>query len=202
MRVSWAAGPLSEMGGNEGNARLTATSAVVLLVLLAAEGATIPIIRQALTWHVLIGLALVPPVLLKLGSVGWRFLRYYRRHPDYVAQGPPHPLLRFLVGPVVVVTTIALFASGIELAVAHPHGGIVLGLHKVSFVIWFGAMSLHVLAHAGTLWRQAQRGIRRALPGAALRQGLLAASLLAGLAIVFASLPAAHEWAQWASRRH
>ena len=190
------------MGGNEGNARLTSAVAAVLLVLLAAEGATIPIVRQALTWHVFIGLLLVPPVLVKLGSVGWRFLRYYRGHADYVAQGPPHPFMRFLVGPVVVVTTVTLFATGIVLAFQHPHGGLILGLHKASFVIWFFAMSMHVLAHLKTMWRYAQRGIRRALPGRALRRGLLAASLVAGVAFAVVALPQAHAWTHWASVHH
>jgi hypothetical protein len=190
------------VGGSEGNARLTAAIAAVLLVLLAGEGATIPIIRQALTVHVVLGLILVPPVLLKLGSVAWRFARYYRRHPEYVAAGPPNPVLRFLVGPVVVVTTVTLFGTGILLVIGHPHGGIVLGLHKASFVIWFGAMSAHVLAHVRTVGRYAARGMRRALPGRPLRQGLLFASLVAGLAVGLLALPAARSWSHWASVQH
>ena len=193
----------SRVGGNEGNARLTSLVAAVLLVLLAAEGATIPFVRQLMTWHVFLGLLLVPPVLVKLGSVGWRFMRYYRGHADYVAQGPPHPFLRFLVGPVTVVTTVTLFASGIAIAFEHPHGGLLIGLHKVSFIIWFGAMSLHVLAHARTVWRYAQRGVRRALPGSALRQVALLASLAAGVAFAVAALPQAHAWTHWEStHRH
>lgn len=187
------------MGGNEGNARLTSLVAAVLLVLLAAEGATIPVVRQAMTWHVFLGLLLVPPVLVKLGSVSWRFMRYYRGHADYVAQGPPHPFLRFLVGPVVVVTTLALFGSGIAIAFEHPHRGLLIGLHKASFIIWFFAMSLHVLAHAQTVWRYAQRGLRRALPGRTLRQAVLLASLVAGVAFAVATLPQAHAWTHWES---
>jgi hypothetical protein len=189
----------SDMGGNEGNARLTSATAAVLLVLLAGEGATIPFVRQWMTWHVFLGLLLVPPVALKLISVSWRFMRYYRGHADYVAQGPPHPLLRFLVGPVTVVTTITLFGTGIWIAFEHPHQGLLIGLHKVSFIIWFGAMSLHVIAHARTVWRYARRGVERALPGRALRQGLLLASLAAGVAFAVVTLPQAHAWTHWAA---
>ena len=64
-------------GGVDGNARLTAATAVVLLVLLAALGVTILSIGQLVWWHVLLGMLLIPPVLLKLGSTGWRFVRYY-----------------------------------------------------------------------------------------------------------------------------
>jgi hypothetical protein len=183
------------MQRTEANARLTALTAAVLLVLLAGEGATIPIIRQALTWHVVLGLILVPPVLLKLGSVAWKLGHYYRRDADYVALGPPHPFLRFLVAPVVTVTTITLFGTGIALVVAHPHGGLVLGLHKASFVIWFGAMSLHVLAHLQRVGHYLRRGFEH-------RYGLVAVSLAAGIAVGMLALPAAHSWSQWAADHH
>jgi len=48
------------------NARLTASNAVVLLVLLMAEGVTILRVRELLTPHVFIGMVLIPPVLLKV----------------------------------------------------------------------------------------------------------------------------------------
>ena len=67
----------------EGNARLTATTAVVLLALFALEGLTLVRInsRSMLTAHVVVGMVLVPPVLVKVGSTSWRFVRYYTRHP-------------------------------------------------------------------------------------------------------------------------
>ena len=55
------------------NARLTATNAAVLLVLLAAEGVTILRVRELLTPHVSIGVVLIPPVLLKMASTTWRW---------------------------------------------------------------------------------------------------------------------------------
>ncbi len=97
-------------GGSAGNARLTARTAVVLLVLLAFEGATILSIRALLLPHVFLGFLLVPPVLLKLGSVGWRLAAYYRRREEYVRRGPPPVLLRVLVAPVLAASTVALFA--------------------------------------------------------------------------------------------
>ena len=33
------------------------------------------------------------------------------------------------------------------LAVLHPQRGRVLAAHKACFVVWFGAMSVHVLGH-------------------------------------------------------
>lgn len=148
--AAWCPG---RMHGSDGNARLTSATAVVLLVLLAGEGVTIVFIGRLLRWHEILGLVLIAPLLLKLGSVGWRFVHYYRGVPDYVAKGPPQVFLRFVVGPLTVLATVVLFASGVALIAFHIHSGIVVGLHKVSFVIWLGAMSVHVLAHFGTVWR-------------------------------------------------
>jgi hypothetical protein len=141
------------MGGSERNAWLTSAVGAVLLVLLAAEGVTILFIGRLLRWHEILGLVIIAPVLLKLATVSWRFLGYYRGRPDYVAKGPPIALLRYLIGPVLVVTTIVLFASGVALIVFHIHHGLVVGLHKASFVAWAGAFGLHVLWHAGDMWR-------------------------------------------------
>jgi hypothetical protein len=82
--------------GPTANERLTAISAVLLIVLLALEGVTILGIRPLLSWHVFVGMLLIPPVTLKLASTGYRFWRYYTGRPDYVLRGPPHVLLRLL----------------------------------------------------------------------------------------------------------
>ena len=68
---------LGHPGGIEGNDRLIAASGAVLFLLLAAKGVTILFIRPLLSVHVFIGMLLIPPVAMKLGSAGWRFLRYY-----------------------------------------------------------------------------------------------------------------------------
>jgi hypothetical protein len=182
-------------GGSEGNRRLTGAAAALLLVLLAAEGATLIAIRPLVSAHVFLGMLLLPLVGLKLASTGYRFVRYYTGHRAYRADGPPHPLLRVL-GPVVILSTAALFASGVGLVVVGPHGGAVLGLHKASFVVWVAAMSAHVLAHvlrmprlAAADWRQDEP-----LPGSSLRRWLLAGSLVAGLILAVATVHLAGPW--------
>ena len=130
----------------ERNLRLTALTGAVLLVLLAVEGITLISLRAMLSWHIFVGVLVVPVVLLKLASVGYRFFRYYTRRPDFVRAGPPHPLLR-LLGPVVVVSTLALLGTGLALIATGPGGGSVLLLHKASFVVWLGALGVHVLGH-------------------------------------------------------
>ena len=171
--------------GAEGNARLTAALASVLVVLLAAEGVTILQIRPLLTPHVFIGMLLVPPALLKVGSTTYRFIRYYGGAPAYRRKGPPPVLLR-LLGPFVVVLTLVVLGSGIALLlVAEPARRPMLFLHKASFVLWFGAMTIHVLGHLFDTARLAPRDwlrrTRREVRGATVRQWAVVSAVAAGI---------------------
>jgi len=182
------------LGGATGNGRLTSLVAVVLLLLLAAEGATIPWIRPLLSVHIFLGMLLLGPVALKLASTGYRFARYYRNGYEYVKQGPPAPLMRVVVAPVLVLSTLALFGTGVVL-LAVPHRGAILGLHKASFIVWFGAMSIHVLAHALRAARHVLEDLLGPrLGGERLRLLVLALALVAGAAIAVATYPLAHPW--------
>ena len=67
----------------EANARVTGATGLVLIVLLFLEGLTIPFIGRLVSWHILLGLVLVPPLVLKMASVLWRFARYYLHDPRY-----------------------------------------------------------------------------------------------------------------------
>jgi hypothetical protein len=190
-------------GGVEGNERLTAAAAVVLVVLLAALGVTILSIRPLIWWHVLLGMLLIPPVLLKLGSTGWRFVRYYGGTPEYVRRGPPLLPLR-LMAPLVVASTLAVFGTGVGLLVAGPGGGVLVGLHKASFVVWLLVTAVHVLAHVRGLprlvtadWRRRSVPRRQRVGGAAWRQLLLAASIVAGAVLAIATVRYAQPWVHW-----
>jgi hypothetical protein len=182
-------------GGSEGNERLTAAVAVVLLVLLAAEGLTLLGVQQLLLPHVFLGFLLIPLVLLKLASTGWRMTAYYRRVDEYVRRGPPAVLLRVLVGPLVVVSTISLFATGVAV-VALGRRGPLLGLHKASFIVWVGAMSVHVLAHAVKLPRLVALDWWRGdgASGRRVRQLVLVGALAMGLLVAVASIPLSDHW--------
>jgi hypothetical protein len=118
-------------GGVTGNARLTGAVAVALLVLLAAEGLTIPFIGQLLGPHIFIGLLLIPPVALKVASTGYRFFHYYTQDEPYVRKGPPPTFLRVLA-PGVVLTTVALFGTGVALLLAGPPSNTLIFAHKLS----------------------------------------------------------------------
>lgn len=175
------------VGGSDGNEQLTAITAAGLLLLLAIEGATLLRIQSLLTVHAFVGILLIPVVALKLASTGWRMLRYYRNDPDYVRRGPPHIVLRALVAPVIILSTLVLFATGVALLALGETRGTLVGLHKASFVVWVGATGVHVLAHVLRLPRLI--GERR--PGLTLRLAIVASTVVAGGMLAIATLPGA-----------
>jgi len=187
-------------GGAEGNERLTAMTGAVLLLLLAAEGVTILFKRQLLTAHFFIGMLLIGPVLLKMGSTGYRFARYYTGSDSYVRKGPPALLLR-LLGPAVIITSLGVIGSGVALAIAGPGASLWIFLHKATFVLWFGAMAIHVLWYAPRLPRLLGAGspgrtrVTRALAGAGKRWLLLTVALAIGLLVALATYRFAGPWA-------
>ena len=127
-------------GGTEGNSRLTGATAAVLLVLLAVEGLTLLSLQTFLSWHIFVGM------LLRAGrhSEGRKYrlpLRaVLRRSPRLRANGgtpnrpPPARSDRDRLDR-------RAFRVGVTLAAVGPGGGIVLGLHQASFIVWFAAMS-------------------------------------------------------------
>ena len=170
--------------GVESNARLTGTLGAVLFILLAVEGVTILRVRSHLNIHVFVGMLLIPPVVLKIGSTGWRFVRYYVGAPAYRVKGPP-PLLLRLLGPVLIMLTLLVLGSGVALIVApHDLRSQLLFVHKASFVLWFGAMTVHVLGHILETARLAPldwaRRSRAQVAGASVRMWAVAASLVVG----------------------
>jgi hypothetical protein len=170
--------------GVEGNARLTGSLAAVLFVLLAVEGFTILGVRRLLAPHVFVGMVLVPPVVAKTLSTGYRFLRYYAGAPAYRRRGAP-PLVLRVLGPFVVLSTLVVLATGIALMyVPTSSRQALLFLHKASFVLWFGAMAIHVVGHLLDTTRLAPadwvRRSRRQVAGAGLRQWAVALCLVAG----------------------
>jgi hypothetical protein len=184
-------------GGTEGNEILTSATAVVLTGLLAAEGLTIVRMGGLVTAHMFIGLVLIPPMLLKLASTGYRFVRYYTGSRAYRAAGPP-PLPLRLLAPVLVATTIAVFVTGVLLLVAGHKSGTLLEIHKVSFIVWGVVFAVHFLAYVPRVVRSLRvdwsAARREAVPGAGLRGTLLAAAIGGGAALALSVLPAMNAW--------
>jgi hypothetical protein len=189
-------------GGTDGNEQLTAIAGVLLLVLFAVLGVTIIRIGQLLWLHLFLGLLLIGPVVLKLASTGYRFVRYYSASPAYRRKGPPHLALRALA-PLVVASSLAVFATGVLLLVDGPGSrDRFLIWHKVTFFIWLAAMAPHVLGHLAELARSLGRrgGADSTLEGAAVgragRAIALASALVAGVVLAIVLLP---DFAVWTS---
>jgi hypothetical protein len=177
-------------GGTDGNEQLTSIVGVILIILLAALGVTILRIHQLISEHLFLGLLLLGPVGLKLASTGYRFTRYYTHDDEYVRKGPPLLALR-LIAPIVVISTLAVFASGVVLLFNGPAGrGQLLLIHKASFIVWLSVTAVHVLGHLPGLpasLRMARPGAgATATPGGTGRWIAMAGAIVGGLVIAIA----------------
>jgi hypothetical protein len=187
-------------GGTTGNKRLTAAAGVVLLAPLAVIGITLVSLRQLLWVHLFVGMLLIGPVALKLGSTGYRFARYYTGNESYRRAGPPPALLR-AVAPMVVLSTVVVLASGVALLFIGPSSrDALLPIHKISFVVWAAFTAIHVLGHlpavpkalradygASAQWSQD-------VTGRAGRVLSLAGALTAGVVIAILVIPEFGSW--------
>lgn len=187
----------ARLGGTAGNELLTVITAALLTVLLLAEGVTLLNVGRLVTWHMVIGLVLVPPLLVKLASTGYRMVRYYGGARAYRQKGPPALPLR-LLAPVLVVATVDIFASGIVMLAIGRRSDIAMLLHKAGFVVWSVVFAAHFLSHLPRLLTMLvgdRRAVRRErVPGGELRALLVATSLGAGVALALVLLPLVHGW--------
>lgn len=104
------------------NSRLAAILGLTLLILFALQVVTVLAgVRSVLTWHVVFGLILLPPVGLKLTSVTWRMVSYPRGRDGFADITPPPPVLRVL-GLFLAGLTVTLLVSGITLLDGCPGG--------------------------------------------------------------------------------
>src|SRR4051812_38254085 len=143
------------LGGVRGNEILTSAAGAVLVLLLIAEGLTTLDLRGLLREHLILGLVLIPPVVLKLGSTGYRFGRYYTRARAYREKGPPALPLR-LLAPVLVVSALVLFTSGVLLFAAGHRTHTMLQIHDASFIVFGIAWVPHVLWYLPRVARSLQ----------------------------------------------
>jgi hypothetical protein len=187
--------------GVAGNERLTALIGAVLLVLIVVEVATTASIRALMSVHIVVGVLLAGPLAVKIGSTGYRFVRYYTGSPAYRRKGPPRRSLRVLA-PLLLATTLVLIGSGIGLLVSGPtQPGPLIALHNVSTVLWLPLIAIHAFAYVRQeprLIADDWRGHPAAqAPGRGLRLGVSLGALLAGATAAILVLPAATPWLAW-----
>jgi hypothetical protein len=103
-----------------------------------------------------------------------------------------------LLAPLLVITTLTIFATGVALLLSGHRSDLVFNLHKVSFIVWSGCFGVHFLAHAPHTLRALQTGRRRSsrrrIPGSELRLALVVASVGGGLALAVAVLSLITGW--------
>ncbi len=200
-------------GGPAGNARLTAWSGLLLLGGFLAECVTLISLRSMLAAHIVLGAFLVPLVLLKTATTGWRILRYYLGSAAYRRAGPP-PLLLRLLGPLVVFTGLAVLGSGLALVALGPAtftpiftaGGVridPLTVHQASFVAWLAVTGLHVLARTVPAVQIAagSKPQRHRVPGVTSRVATLLLTATLGAAVSAVVLHRAGDWTSPGSAR-
>ncbi len=192
-------------GGIASNEQLTAMTGVLLVLLFAVIGVTILRIGQLIWLHLFVGLLVIGPVLLKLASTGYRFVRYYTHDPVYREKGPPELALR-LLAPMLVLTTVAVFVSGVVLLFQGPadRGQLVL-IHKVSFIGWLVFVGLHILGHLpgfGAALRAAPRAQDGRSAGGAGRAISIVGMVVAGAVLAIVLIPQFGPWTAHAALAH
>lgn len=194
-------------GGPAGNARLTAWTGLLLLILLGAELITLLDVRGWISWHIVIGVLLIPPALVKTASTGWRMVRYYTGSRPYRDAGPPTLILR-LLGPLVVLFTLAVLGSGVALILVSPDTGrqpfvsvaafgvSLLMIHKATFVLFGIVTGAHTL---GRLIPALQLTVLRwsdrdRVPGRHRRSAALVTAIVSGALAAVLALSVAGGW--------
>lgn len=185
---------LPDTGGPAGNARLTAWTGLLVLALFLVEVGTVVDLGRFMSWHVVVGVLLVPTALLKTGTTGWRIMNYYTKKAPYHRAGPPPMPLR-LLGPLVILVTFAVLGSGLLLIALGPSssrtGFLTLlgyhldavGVHKAAVVAWAGVISLHTGSRLIPALRIVTESRRRGLqvPGGISRLVVLMTTLVVAI---------------------
>lgn len=186
-----------------GNERLIALTGAVLLVLIMAEIVIAAKMQALMPVHIFVGVLLTFPLLVKIGSTGYRFMSYYTGSPAFVRKGPPRMEMR-LLAPLLLIASLSLVLTGITLALLGPTNiwsVWVLRLHALSVMCWLPLLALHVGAYLwrvprliGADWR---RRTARLATGRGWRYGINIVALLAGVVAAVLVLPYTTSWVAW-----
>jgi hypothetical protein len=185
------------------NSRVVALTGLAILVLLPIPYGTALFLDVLWRVHYFSGLLLIPLLGVKLGATGWRALRYYLGDARYRADGPPHPMPR-VTAPILVLSTVVLFGSGIVMMLGADRSGPWSTVHNGAAIIFTGALGLHLLAHLWDTPAEVAADVAPArvagthqVPGARRRLLLTVAAFAVGLAVAAAAAPSA----QWITSR-
>lgn len=96
--------------------------------------------------HFAVGFAIIPLLLVKLGSTGWRAANYYLRREPYRSDGPPQLLPR-LLAPLLAVSAVFATVTGVVLWVIGQRRGAWATLHTDSVIILAVFLAVHTLTY-------------------------------------------------------
>ena len=133
--------------GHRGQRRADQRRAAVLVVLLLTEGVTIIDMGGLRTPHMVVGLVLIPPVLVKLGSTGYRFARYYLARAGLPREGAAAHAAARCSRRRSSSRRSASSPPGVALLALGHRSDTLLEVHKVTFIVWGVVFGVHVLAH-------------------------------------------------------
>ena len=132
-----------------GNRALTSWAGLALLPGLGVVALSGLVFGRFWQLHYIVGLALIPLLLLKLGSTGYRALSYYVRRAAYRAAGAPEWIGR-LLAPALVLSTLVAMGTGIWMWSQHSEAQPWAKLHVLSVVAMGGCVALHLLLRTPT----------------------------------------------------
>lgn len=168
-----------------GNLILTSHAGLLVLVLLVLLYFTGLVFTPLRSVHFALGFALIPLLVVKLGSTGWRAVNYYRGRDPYRTAGPPWLLPRVLAVPLVIVAVIAVVSGVVLWSIGTDHG-MWATIHTDSVVV----LGIIVVTHLAIYTRRAFRSSVSSLDGKAVTQQerimmwTLMVALLAGAAAI------------------
>ncbi len=148
-----------------GNLILTSHASLIILfglVLLYLSGLAFAPLRPM---HFAIGFALIPLLVVKLLSTGWRAIRYYIGRSAYRAAGPPWWLPRLIALPLVISVVLAT-VSGVVLWAEGTDQGTWATVHADSVI----ALAVLALVHLAVYVRKAARASAKSLTATAVNR--------------------------------
>ncbi len=192
-RAWWAGAerPEPDGAGPPSNRRLTALTGALVLPLAAVVLLTGLLFGDLWRVHYFVAYLLLPVVLVKLSSTAYRMVRYYLRSGLYRQVRPPYPLAR-LTSPLLVVSVLVLFISGIVMWWTHSQADPWGWLHTDAAVAFSGLVLLHLGLYVPEALRAARDDLRTVAPTPpshrTRRRAVIGASLLAGLLLALSTV--------------
>jgi hypothetical protein len=177
--------------GPRTNRRLTALTGTAILPLAALALLTGLFFGDLWRVHYFIGYMLLPVVLLKLGSTGYRMVRYYLRSGLYRFVQPPYPVGR-LSSPLLVLSVVLLYVSVIVMWVTHSQANPWGWLHTDAAIAFSVLVALHLGLYLPEAFHAVRGDLRPTPANEAMsrswRLTVVSAAVLAGLVVALATV--------------